>query len=274
MTEPVPDYSEWGEGPSLIAIRGGEDADTQYRLGTREYDWHHHLRGQVFCVEAGLIQVTTDRGAWVLPPRRAGWMPPGVPHKVRVSGALSGWTLYLNPQFCARLPEQPCVVGLSEVLRVLASRALEWNKERVLAPDQERIAAVIHDEIRQAPHEALHVPMPSDPRLKRIANALLDHPGSGKTLGDWASFGAISPRTLRRLIVAETGLSFVQWRQHAQLARGLDMLARGICVAEVSDALGYASPSNFIAMFKRAFGISPARYFKRPVFSLTGFQED
>ncbi|MDC4565994.1 hypothetical protein NQ790_11225 [Acinetobacter baumannii] len=40
------DYSEWSEGPSLIGIRGEDEPTNQYRLGTREYDWHHHARGQ------------------------------------------------------------------------------------------------------------------------------------------------------------------------------------------------------------------------------------
>jgi AraC-like DNA-binding protein len=263
VKSPSDGYSDWNDGPSLIAIRGDDLPGNEYRLGTREYDWHHHLRGQVFCVEAGLIHVTTANGAWLLPPHRAGWMPPNVPHKVRVSGALSGWTLFLAPQMCNDFQEQPCVIGISEVLRALASRAVEWNKDVLLSPEQERIAAVIRDEIRQARHEALHLPMPSDSRLKKIAYALLEAPGTTRTLEDWASLAAMSPRTLRRLIVAETGLTFAQWRQQAQLTHGLDMLARGISVAEVSDELGYASPSNFIAMFKRAFGASPARYFGR-----------
>lgn len=71
----------------------------------------------------------------------------------------------------------------------------------------------------------------------------------------------MSSRTLRRLTLAETGLSFGQWRQQVKLMHGLEMLARGVPVAEVSDVLGYSSPSNFIAMFRRAFGDSPARYF-------------
>jgi len=41
----------------------------------------------------------------------------------------------------------------------------------------------------------------------------------------------------------------------------LERLARGEAVADIADALGYATPSNFIAMFKRSFGDSPARYF-------------
>ncbi|WP_412674518.1 helix-turn-helix transcriptional regulator [Aneurinibacillus aneurinilyticus] len=65
---------------------------------------------------------------------------------------------------------------------------------------------------------------------------------------------------MRRLILAETGLTFAQWRQQARLTHALEMLARGDSVAMIADALGYSSPSSFIAMFRRAFRDSPGRY--------------
>lgn len=257
------DLSEWVDGPWLIALRGSDVADSEYALGTREYEWHQHARGQVFCVEAGLIQVRTSHGSWLLPPRRAGWIPPDVPHQVRVSGALAGWSLLLAPDACPSLPDNPCVIGISEVLRVLVNRAETWDQQELMRPEQERIAHVILDEINRAPHESLHLPMPRDHRLDRIAHAILDEPGSSRTLEGWAAVGAISPRTLQRLILAETGLSFAQWRQQAHLTHALERLAHGDPVNQVSDALGYASPSNFIAMFRRAFGDSPAHYFSK-----------
>lgn len=58
-------------------------------------------------------------------------------------------------------------------------------------------------------------------------------------------------------------MGFAQWRQQAGLVHALEALARGGPVAQVSDALGYATPSNFIAMFRRNFGQSPGRYFAR-----------
>ena len=70
--EPIEDAG----GPALIALRGGDDPDSPYRLGSREYDWHSHVRGQLFCVESGLVHVRTSHGSWLLPPR-AGWIPPG-----------------------------------------------------------------------------------------------------------------------------------------------------------------------------------------------------
>lgn len=62
----VQDLSEDLEGPSLIAFLGKDEPENEFRLGTREYDWHHHARGQLFCVESGLVHVQTSRGSWVL----------------------------------------------------------------------------------------------------------------------------------------------------------------------------------------------------------------
>ncbi|WP_414932270.1 helix-turn-helix domain-containing protein [Vibrio europaeus] len=38
-------------------------------------------------------------------------------------------------------------------------------------------------------------------------------------------------------------------------------MARGESVGAVTHALGYSTPSNFIAMFRRVYGDSPTRYF-------------
>lgn len=61
-------------GPWLIALGGRDAAGREYRLGTREYGWHQHVRGQLLCVESGLLHVRTAHGDWVLPPQRAGWI--------------------------------------------------------------------------------------------------------------------------------------------------------------------------------------------------------
>jgi len=47
------------------------EAASEYDQGTREYGWHSHVRGQLFCVESGLVHVRTARGSWLLPPQRA-----------------------------------------------------------------------------------------------------------------------------------------------------------------------------------------------------------
>jgi AraC-like DNA-binding protein/quercetin dioxygenase-like cupin family protein len=257
------DHSERTDGPALIAIRGDAATGGDFRLGTREVDWHHHLRGQLFCVESGLMHVRTAHGSWLLPPHRAGWIPPGEPHKVSISGVTGGWSLLVAPRACAGLPRRPCVMGLNELMLALVRRAVLWSDEPVLGTAQKRLAAVLLEEIRSAPREPLHLPMPGDRRLLRVAQAILKCPDDTRTLEQWADWAGLSARSLSRLFLAETALSFAQWRQQARLTLALEMLAKEVPVAEIADALGYATPSNFIAMFRRSFGDTPSRYFTR-----------
>ena len=60
---------------------------------------------------------------------------------------------------------------------------------------------------------------------------------------------------------AETGLTFGAWQRQARLLRALELLGTGLGVGDVAFTLGYESISAFIAMFRRTFGTTPARYF-------------
>ncbi|MFH4233485.1 AraC family transcriptional regulator, partial [Acinetobacter baumannii] len=91
--------------------------------------------------------------------------------------------------------DQPCVIGISEVMSALVRRAVSWSGQDVLAPAQKRMMAVLLDEIRQAPHEPLHLPMPVDRRLVRIAQAVLEQPQDTRTLQAWAAWAGLSPST-------------------------------------------------------------------------------
>ncbi|BBB68000.1 AraC family transcriptional regulator [Undibacterium sp. YM2] len=261
----APDYSDWLNGPDLIALRteGEAEADSQFLLGTREYDWHSHARGQVFCVESGLIYVRTRHGSWLLPPHRAGWIPPEQAHSVRISGAMSGWSVLLTAAASAALPAQPCVVAVNDLMRALVVRAATWSVLEELGREQKAVMAVLLDELRQAPHEALHLPMPASLRLRELTAMILAQPGVSLSLPELARVACMSGRTLSRHFQQETGMSIGQWCQQAQLLHALERLAAGDAVATVADALGYATPSNFIAMFKRYFGQSPGKYFSQ-----------
>lgn len=255
----VRDFSERTSGAPLIGCRWSRQADQNSRAD-KPYRWHQHFRGQLLCIQAGLVQIKTEAGTWVLPPYRAGWIPPGAQHSVLFCSTVVGHSVLLHPELCSVLPNQPRVLSLNPVLEALVMRSTTWSREHLTNEDQ-HIMAVMLDEIRTAAPEKLYLPMPKDPRLMRIAEALLSEPNHAKTVEQWAAFGALSARSLRRLMQAETGLSFAQWRNQAQLNHALALLAQGRSVSDVAFALGFATPSNFIAMFKRLMGVPPARYF-------------
>lgn len=249
------------DGPPLVAFWGKEVPESDMHLHKMEVDWHSHVRGQLFCVEGGLLRVETPREAMLYPLHRLGWMPPNFDHRIVVSGTLRGWGVLLRPDLCACLPAEPCVMGTSSLLRALVERAAGWADPTEVTPDRARLIDVMLDEIRMAPRQPLHLPMPRDSRALRIAERLVARPDLPDTLEELARWAGLSERTARRVFHAETGMQFSQWRQQMRLTRAMERLAQGEPVSEVADAVGYASPSNFIAMFRRAFGVSPARFF-------------
>lgn len=257
----VRDFSELSTGAELITCKWSNHSQEVER-NQMPYRWHSHLRGQLLCVQSGLVQIKTAVGTWVLPPHRAGWIPPQAQHSVLFCGAVTGYSVLLLPQLCETLPSRPRVLGLNELLQALVIRSADWCKEKSTLENQ-RIAAVIVDEVCATATEKLYLPMPKDPRLVRVAEAILSDPGSPNKIEQWAKVGALSTRSLRRLMLAETGLNFAKWRNQAQLSHGLALLAEGKRVNEVSDTLGYATPSNFIAMFKRELGEPPAQFFSK-----------
>lgn len=102
--------------------------------------------------------------------------------------------------------------------------------------------------------------MPRDKRLQRLCSALLAAPGDQRTLEHWAGSANASPRTLARLFVTETGLTFGAWRQQARVLEAMGRLSGGQSVTDVALDLGYDSVSAFSAMFRRASGLSPSAY--------------
>lgn len=248
---------ESDHGPALIAFVVNDLPPEQ------ESSWHRHLRGQFMYVESGIVCVRTRLGLWTLTPHRVGWMPPGEEHTVSVIQPTRGWGVFVAPHAAVGMPTEPSVLGANELMRALVHRAAAWTDSDQLDDEQQRIMEVLMDEMRRAriPDYPLHLPMPEDRRLMRIARSLLAQPHSTRSLEAWARWAGLSSRTLSRLFRHETGCSFVQWRQQARLTRALERLAAGEPVAEVADALGYVSVSAFVAMFRRNFGQPPARYF-------------
>ncbi|HBK47037.1 MAG TPA: AraC family transcriptional regulator [Xanthomonadaceae bacterium] len=230
-----------------------------------EVDWHRHVRGQLICVEAGLLTTRARHGEWSLPPGCAGWMPPGELHTVAISGPLRGWGLLVGPEASTALPDHPCVLGISDLVHRLALRLAESPPARLQEPRQQRLAAVLLDELGDAPAQALHLPMPQDRRLLRIAGQLLACPDDGGDLAHWARWGGLSPRSLSRHFRQETGLSFGQWRQRARLAESLRLLHDGHPVGDIAHRLGYSSASAFVTVFRRHYGVPPGRYLQRAI---------
>ncbi|NNM65139.1 MAG: helix-turn-helix transcriptional regulator [Burkholderiales bacterium] len=223
---------------------------------------HVHARGTLFLLTEGLVAVETARGRFLAPPRGIGWMPPGVPHAVQSYGPTVGFGAFLAAEFCGDLPAEPTNFQASPLAVMVMQRAVAWAPDKPLGPAQMRLLLVLLDEIRQTPTEPLQLPWPTDARLLAIARALLADVANPRRLEQWARWADISPRSLSRKFVQETGMTFAQWRQWARLTQALEWLATGLAVKHVALSLGYDSVSAFIKVFRQTLGTTPAAYFQ------------
>jgi len=242
-------------GPVLIVAAANQRA-------ARSSDPHHHRRGQLFGSTRGLLTIGVDEGVWVVPTTHAVWVPPHRVHWARSHGPFHGYAVYVAEDDCDALPAAPCAIRMSGLLREATLRAARWP-DGPLDASAARLAGVILDEIRTLPVDPLGLPLPRDARLLRIARALADDPADDRGLADWARWAAIGARSLSRRFVTETGFTFTAWRQRARLMRALELLADDVPVTRIALDLGYSTPSTFIGLFRRTFGVTPAAYRQR-----------
>jgi len=231
-----------------------------------EVPLHRHGREQLVYASQGLALVSTSHGAWVMPPNRAVWVPSNLDHGVKAITDASMSSLFITPGVVQNLPKTCCVVAVPKLLRELIQHANGFADLYDENGPDGRIVAVIIDMLETLNEVPLHLPMPSDARLKRIAEAIVATPADTRSQRQWADSYGVSVRTLARLFPQQTGMSFGQWRQQARLMAALGRLADGEPVVSIALDLGYASQSAFIAMFKKALGTTPGQYFRGQYF--------
>ncbi|CAN7319302.1 helix-turn-helix transcriptional regulator [Trinickia sp. LjRoot230] len=221
---------------------------------------HMHAWAQVAYASRGVVRLAVESSTWIVPPSRAIWVPPHVPHEVVVVEDAYLRTLYIDESTVPEGLENCRVLEVSallrEVIAAIDTQALTPAREKLLG-------ALALDEITRSMPLPLSVPMPREKRLRALCEALLADPGNADSLEFWASSVGASTRTIARLFRQELGMSFSQWRQQAVLARAIPLLNQGRPLSQIAQQLGYQSQSAFSAMFRRAFGQSPRAFMVR-----------
>lgn len=244
---------DWSNRPAFAVRLDFSD----YKAEVHE---HQHEQGQLILALHGAVTCKTENGLWIVPPDCGVWIPGGVPHSNQVTSNARLSYLFVQPA-AATLPQQCCTLSVSPMLREMILRLADVSVNS--APDDhvDRMVRVLLDELAQMPIQGLELPASSHPKIAAITAALMEEPNDRRTLVDWASHVAMSERSLKRLMVQETGLTFGRWRRQLHLVIALRELASGATVQRVSSELGYESATAFIVMFKKALGTTPMRYF-------------
>jgi AraC-like DNA-binding protein len=120
------------------------------------------------------------------------------------------------------------------------------------------LLVILYEEVRVARRFDVVAPMPRDPRLYRVCEAVLREPTISYSKEQLARIGHMSCRTMTRLFRSELQMTYSEWIQLTLGIFAMMQLCNGQPVFQVAADLGYASPSAFTATFRRRFGFCPS----------------
>lgn len=225
-----------------------------------EQSLHRHRKGQLVLALHGGVTCEVPKAMWMVPPQHGVWIPSGMPHSNRATANARIYLLFIEPG-AVQMPEECCTLAISPLVRELVQHLARQDPAYPREGPTARLAMVLLEQLSTASIEQLHLPISNHPKIRHIAGALAASPADRSTLAHWAQRLAMSDRSLARLVLRETGLTFGRWRQQLHLIVALRELAVGASVQQVAGHLGYDSVTAFITMFKKALGKSPSQYF-------------
>jgi AraC-like DNA-binding protein len=233
--------------PVSAVIREGDALD---------FGAHVHACGQLVFAQQGPMLLEIRGGMVRMGPDRAAWLPAGEPHAVFLDRRFRYHSLYIDSDFCS---STTCgVFILSPLLRELIIDVSLWPESNLTADEKIRRGRVIVDEIVRAPRIGSSVRIPQDKRLGIICRAIERDVSIEKSFEDWAIEVGASTKTLQRLFLAQTGMTFQQWRNHVRMTRALELHMSGMRELDVALAVGYATEGSYAQAFKKFYGHPPS----------------
>ena len=222
-------------------------------------DLHVHADwGELAFTASGSIVMCTGTGNFLGQSQRAIWVPPGLQHEWYMPENSLNRTLFIHPSIFADMPRFRTyhAVELTPLLRELILAVDDLKIDCSRAPDR-RLACVLIDRLADSKEVGSPLLMPCEHRLVELCAEALSSPDTTIHLADWSARLGMSEKTLSRLFLKQTGLTFGKWVQRMRLQHAKAEIEAGQSVTAVALNCGYSSVSAFIAAFKKLFGHTP-----------------
>ena len=249
------EHAATGDGVHLVA--------RNYRKGVR-LGTHVHREAQLVYAAKGMMQVTTPKGRWLVPPDRAVWVPARLEHSIDVLADIEMRTLYFDLAWLKRERrsaslEAEFVVRVSKLLHEAILALFDGRNDSGRTTLLVRLAVL---ELHQAEDSTTFIPLPHEPRCRRAADIVLSDPTASHEIETLARAVGTSARTLSRLFSSETQLSFKSWCQRARIAAAIERLSvdANVSVKQLASDLGYASVPAFSHAFRQVTGKKPTEF--------------
>ncbi|MEZ9443222.1 helix-turn-helix transcriptional regulator [Vibrio sp. 10N.222.54.F12] len=229
-------------------------------LGQHDSGTHQHNKGQLLYAPYGCITLTLDNALCILPPTKAVWIPPHVPHRAQMTNVVSYRSLYFDTALF-ECPTEITTVKVDDLLKALINKIALWDWD-IAMNKTTTTCTLFWEEFNQAKQQSLVLPLPTDRRLKRFSEQVGREDFLLPPLNELAQSVGASTKTITRLFRAETGMTYQDWRQQWRLIKSIELLAQHLPVSDVAHRLEFSSDSAFIAFFKQQTGQTPLAFTK------------
>lgn len=212
---------------------------------------------QVIYATSGLFVARTEREQWIVPAHRALCIGDESLVRLTTRKPTVMRCLYLHADLDA-LADSIHVVTMPALTRELLLHAVEASPLDMDHPPDRALTTLLIDRLASHPAAPLHLPSPTDPRARELANAIRAVPAT--TLDAAIAGIAASRRTLERLFRTETAMTPAAWQRRARVLAAIELMADGGGVTDAAVSVGYATPSSFVAAFRSELGETPRAF--------------
>lgn len=224
---------------------------TDYNSG-----WHQHLKHQLLFAKDKGVMVDVEQSRFFVPSNCAILIPAHNKHRTTAQSEIELRAVLFDNQ--QSLPDGVMLLTLTPLLREIVDKIAHWPWDKPFI-EQYSIFTVFEEELKQALKQPLQLYLPEDRRLTPLL-ALIQENQIPPKLSCVEKIVGASSKTIGRIFLRETGLSYQAWRQQWRLMKAMEMLTNKHPVNYIAQQLEFSSSSAFIAFFQKHTSQTPGRF--------------
>ncbi|HEY6333837.1 MAG TPA: helix-turn-helix transcriptional regulator [Blastocatellia bacterium] len=217
---------------------------------------HAHGSSQLIYAGRGVMEVSSGRRLWTIPPHFALWIPAKTTHQIRMPEAVSMRTLYLRSRLID-LGRSCTVLYVGGLLRELIFEVVRIGRLRNRSHLESALRDVLLAQLKQASPVPTGVALPTDDRAFAVAQTVIADPGARLSLVSMCGSAGLSVRTLERVFHREVGIDFESWRRQVRLMKAVELMISGASIKQAAFSVGYHQPTAFVELFRRTYATTP-----------------
>lgn len=225
---------------------------------------HTHPTGLLAMrLSGGRFGIEVQQGFLALPTHCAVWVPPGFPHNLVQTSGTQSVSIHVAPEVSVRMPDTAFRCAVNAMTREMIRHFALVYKTTEKSIHAKRIAGLILEEVLAAKRLPTHfAPVSHEKHLAQLFRRMNEPSFRRLNAEEMAAAVGLSAKTLSRLSVAETGLTFGVWKRHCIMLYAIELLSANKSVEETAALSGFQTTSAFIEAFAKLFGDTPGNYAK------------